>query len=81
MHSVLALGYLARSPLYSAYRVPLLSQMPLGVAYATWCSVGMVLTTLLGAFCFGEALNGPKVMSILLVVLGVIGLNLAGGGH
>merc|ERR1712146_82968 len=56
-------------------------KMPLGVAYATWCSVGMVLTTLFGAFCFGEALNGPKVMSILLVVLGVIGLNFVGGGH
>lgn len=56
-------------------------RIPLGVAYATWCtSAGMVLTTLLGAFFFQEGLNVSKVLSILVIVAGVVALNLSGGG-
>lgn len=56
-------------------------KIPLGVAYATWCSVGMVLTTLIGALLFGEALNAKKLLSICIIVAGVCGLTLSGGGH
>ena len=52
----------------------------LGTAYATWCSVGMVLTTLIGALVFGESLSVNKLLSVLVIVLGVVGLNLSGGG-
>ena len=55
--------------------------IPLGTAYATWCSVGMALTTVIGSVVFGEAINVRKVLSIVVIIAGVIGLNLSGGGH
>lgn len=55
-------------------------RIPLGVAYATWCSAGMVLTTLLGAIFFQETLSVNKLLSILVIVAGVVALNLSGGG-
>jgi len=58
-----------------------LRKMQLGVAYAIWCSTGMVMTTLLGRIFFGESLGFQKIVSILVICAGVAGLSLSGGGH
>ena len=55
--------------------------IPLGVAYAIWCGGGMVANTVIGTCAFGEALSSSKLASIALIILGVIGLQLSGGGH
>jgi len=50
-----------------------------GIAYAVWAALGTVIVTTAGIFLFGEAASPMKLASILLVILGVIGLNLAEG--
>ena len=57
----------------------LLSQViktiPLGIAYAIWGGVGIVLTALIGFFIFRQSLDGPAVIGIAMIVGGVIVMN------
>ena len=55
-----------------------LRRMEVSVVYAIWSGAGTALMALVGFFLFSEQLPPLKVASIGLVVLGVIGLNLAG---
>ena len=52
-----------------------LEKINLGVAYAIWCAVGIVLIALLSVWIHGQKLDGPGVLGITLIVLGVIVLN------
>ena len=58
----------------------LLSQVikviPLGIAYAIWAGVGIVLTTLIGYFIFRQSLDIPAMLGIALIVAGVVVINL-----
>ena len=58
-----------------------LKKVDIGVAYAIWSGVGTALIACLGFIYFGEAMSFWKILSIGLIVLGVIGLNLAGNLH
>ena len=58
-----------------------LKRMEVGVAYAVWAGLGTALVALVGVFFFGESMNWVKAASLLLIVTGLIGLNLAGGSH
>lgn len=51
--------------------------LPVGAAYAVWVGIGIVGAVILGAILFQEPLSLPKVVSILLIVAGIIGLRLA----
>ena len=53
----------------------------LSVAYATWCAVGIVATTVIAVLAFGEQLNTASVIGIILCVAGVVLLNLNTAGH
>ncbi len=55
-----------------------LKKIDVGVAYAIWSGVGTALLVGVGHFLFDEPLNWIKVCSIVLIVLGVIGLHLGG---
>ena len=58
----------------------LLSQVikviPLGIAYAIWAGVGIVLTALIGYFIFRQSLDIPAMLGIALIVAGVVVINL-----
>lgn len=58
----------------------LLSQVikviPLGIAYAIWAGVGIVLTALIGYFVFRQSLDAAALIGIGLIVSGVIVINL-----
>ncbi len=51
--------------------------LPVGTAYAVWVGVGALGTAVLGIILFGEALNFARVLSLLLILLGIIGLKLS----
>lgn len=53
-----------------------LKEMPVGVAYALWGGVGIVLITVVSYFFFGQSLDLPALIGIGLIVLGVIVLNM-----
>lgn len=58
-----------------------LKTLPVGVAYAVWVGIGATLTAILAIVLFQEPVTVVKIMSIVLILAGVIGLNLSGGGH
>lgn len=53
-----------------------LKQLPLGMTYAIWTGVGMIGTNILSYFLFGEAFSMHKIICIILILTGLIGLRL-----
>ncbi|MED9905074.1 MAG: multidrug efflux SMR transporter [Lachnospiraceae bacterium] len=53
-----------------------ITKIHLGIAYATWCGVGIVVTTLISYFVFKEKLNVQAVIGILCITVGCVILNL-----
>jgi len=54
-----------------------LKKLDVSVAYAIWSGVGTALVAVIGFIYFRESLNLLKVLSIALIIVGVVGLNLA----
>jgi len=50
--------------------------MPVGVAYAIWAGLGIVLAVLLGAVLYRQVPDAPAVVGIGLIVAGVLVINL-----
>ncbi len=55
-----------------------LKVLPLGTAYATWVGIGAVGTVIAGVILHGESLNTVKVVSIVAILGGLVGLKAAG---
>lgn len=53
-----------------------LRTIPVGVAYAIWSGVGIVLVTLIAWLVFGQKLDLPAVVGMALIIAGVVVLNL-----
>lgn len=51
--------------------------LPVGTAYAVWVGVGAVGTALLGIVLFGESASVGRLLSLLLILSGIVGLKLA----
>lgn len=51
--------------------------LPLGVAYSVWVGVGMVGAVIVGVVAFNESLGMVKLVSLLLIISGIIGLKLS----
>ncbi|WP_238902040.1 MULTISPECIES: DMT family transporter [unclassified Clostridium] len=58
-----------------------LKKIDISVAYAIWSAAGIVILTVIGVFIFKESINALKIVSIVLIVIGVVGLNLSGVSH
>lgn len=52
-----------------------LKHIPLGMAYAIWSGVGIVLTALIGTLVFRQSLDWPAVIGIGFIVAGVVIMN------
>ena len=59
--SMLGLGYALRT-------------IPIGTGYAVWVGIGVAGTALVGMLFLGESANLPRVLSLMLVLAGVVGL-------
>lgn len=55
-----------------------LKKIPISVAYAIWGAAGITAVSIIGIFVFKESISVLKIISILFIVLGVIGLNFSG---
>jgi quaternary ammonium compound-resistance protein SugE len=51
-----------------------LKSLPIGTAYAIWTGIGTIGTVLLGIILFKEPINVMRMVCIVLIVSGVIGL-------
>jgi len=52
-----------------------LREIPVGIAYAIWSGVGIVLISLVGALFFKQHLDGPALLGIALILAGVVIMN------
>ena len=55
-----------------------LKQLPVGLTYAVWSAAGTALIAAIGIVAFGEPATAVKLASLALIIMGVVGLNLAG---
>jgi quaternary ammonium compound-resistance protein SugE len=61
--SMAGLGYALRS-------------VPVGTGYAVWVGIGAVGTALVGMVALGEPASLPRVLCLLLVIGGIVGLKI-----
>jgi small multidrug resistance pump len=55
-----------------------LRDMSVGTTYAVWSAAGTALIAVVGVFAFGEPATALKLASLALIIIGVVGLNMAG---
>jgi len=53
-----------------------MKSIPVGTAYAVWTGIGAVGVALLGMVLFGESREFLRVLCLLLIIAGIIGLKL-----
>ncbi|WP_114395464.1 quaternary ammonium compound efflux SMR transporter SugE [Oleisolibacter albus] len=53
-----------------------LKTIPVGTGYAVWVGIGAVGTATLGMVLLGEPVNLARILCILLIVAGIVGLKL-----
>lgn len=53
-----------------------LKTLPLGTAYAVWVGIGTVGTVIAGIILFNDSVNLLRIVSILFIILGIIGLKI-----
>lgn len=61
-----SLGFLALS----------MRTLPLGTAYAVWTGIGTVGTAIAGMLLFGESTAVLRILCLILIVTGIVGLKL-----
>jgi len=69
--AIMALAYLASFYFLSQA----LRYMPLGIAYAMWSGLGIVLTVAIGMVVFRQVPDLPALAGVALIVLGVVVIN------
>lgn len=52
-----------------------LKVMPIGVAYATWSGVGLILTVIAGIILWQEKLDWARLVGIILILAGIVFIN------
>lgn len=71
--SVVTVGLMAASFYFLALAV---RELPLGTAYAVWTGIGILGTTVIGTVFFGEVLTAVRLLCIIFVITGIIGLKI-----
>jgi small multidrug resistance pump len=52
-----------------------LKTIPMGIAYAIWAGVGIILTAIVSVVVFKQTLDFPAIIGIVLIVAGVVVMN------
>jgi quaternary ammonium compound-resistance protein SugE len=56
-----------------------LESLPIGTAYAVWTGIGAVGTVILGIYLFGESRDLLRILCLLLIISGIVGLKVVSG--
>ena len=68
---IVAIGYALSFYLLSIA----LKSMPIGVAYAIWSGIGLILTVIAGIVLWKETLDWARVLGIILILAGIVLIN------
>jgi small multidrug resistance pump len=52
-----------------------LKKMPVGIAYAIWSGLGIVLIAIIGWLYYGQKLDLPALLGMSLIITGVVVIN------
>ncbi|MFC7443231.1 DMT family transporter [Laceyella putida] len=58
-----------------------LKNIDVSIAYSIWSGLGTAIIATIGILWFKESISAIKILSILMIIVGVIGLNMSGGAH
>ena len=53
-----------------------LKVLPIGIAYALWSGIGIILTVIAGILIWRESLDWAKVVGTVFIIVGIIIINL-----
>lgn len=53
-----------------------LKTLPVGIAYAIWSGVGIVLISVIGLIFFKQSLDLPAILGLGLIIAGVVVINI-----
>jgi small multidrug resistance pump len=53
-----------------------LDRIPLGIVYAIWCGVGIIVVSGIAYFAYGQKLDWPAVAGMLMILSGVVTIHL-----
>ena len=53
-----------------------LKDIPVGIAYAMWSAIGIVLVSIVGYFLYDQKIDLPAMVGIGLIIIGVVIMNL-----
>jgi small multidrug resistance pump len=53
-----------------------LKLMPIGIAYALWSGIGIILTVIAGILIWRESLDWARVVGIIFIIVGILIINL-----
>ena len=53
-----------------------LREMSVGIAYAIWGGIGIVLISIIGYVRFGQKLDSPAILGLICITAGIIIINL-----
>lgn len=53
-----------------------MKSIPIGTAYAVWAGIGAAGTVVCGIIFFGDSYHIIRLVSIMLIIIGIIGLKL-----
>lgn len=54
-----------------------MKSLPAGTAYAIWVGIGAIGTAIFGILLFAESANIGRLLSLLLILAGIVGLKLS----
>ena len=54
-----------------------MKELPVGTAYSIWVGVGAVGTVILGILLLGESASVSRIISVVLIIAGIIGLKIS----
>ena len=58
-----------------------LKSLPVGTAYAVWTGIGAAGTAILGMLLLGKSRDVIKLVSLVLIIAGIIGLRVSSAGQ
>ena len=74
-----SLGFVASLALSMYLLAVALRSLPVGTAYAVWTGIGAAGTAIVGMVWLGESRDPLKILSLVLLVVGIVGLQLRSG--